>query len=97
MQLLGDITIGDKQVNNIMDLLRAGNLYAGSDGSVKDGCGSHAYGFTNGTGAGTVWGGSAITPGSAVEMSSLQAEHEGEAFGCYWGYMPFIYIWTRRI
>ena len=81
MQLLGDVTIGDAQVHNIMDLLRSGTLYAGSDGSVKDGCGTHAYGFTNGTAVGIVWGGSAITPGSTAEMSSLRAEHGGGRWG----------------
>ena len=43
----------------------------GSDGSEKDGVGSHAYRFTDGHTYGNIWGGSAITPGSQTEMSSL--------------------------
>ena len=76
----GNITIGDAEANTILRLLRSGALYAGSDGSVKDGCGAHAYGFTSSKDEGTVWGGAAITPGLAVGMSSLRAEH-GRAIG----------------
>ena len=39
--------------------------------------GSHAYGFTDGRTYGNIWGGSAITPGSQIEMSSLRTEHGG--------------------
>lgn len=42
-----------------------------TDINVKDGCGVHTYGFTSGVTAGTVCGGSAITPGSVAEISSL--------------------------
>ena len=70
-QLLCKDNIGDAQANKILGLLRSGALYARSDSSVKDGCSAHVYGFTSGVTAGTIWGGSAITPGSAAEISSL--------------------------
>ena len=57
--------------------MRRGELHAGSDGSVKDGVGAHAYGFTSGRHIGHVWGGAAITPGDPVEMASLRAELGG--------------------
>ena len=52
-------------------------MYARSDGSVKDGIESHAYGFTRGTLIGEVWAGATITPGENDEMASLRAEQGG--------------------
>ena len=42
--------------------MRITNYYI-YDGSGKDGCGSHAHGFTSGKIKGKVWGGADITPG----------------------------------
>ena len=75
--ILGPRLIGDDQVVNIIQLLKDGKLYVGSDGSVKDEQGSHAYGFTNGREEGIIYGGAAMTPGFQEEMSSLRAEHYG--------------------
>ena len=75
--LLGPRLLGDDQVAHIIKLLKDGKLYTGSDRSVKDECGSHAYAFTNGREEGIIYGGAAITPGSHEEMSSLRAEHGG--------------------
>ena len=62
---------------NIIRSLKGGNLYAGSDGSVKNKIGSHTFVFTSGNMEGTIWGGAAITPRSHEEMSSPRAEHNG--------------------
>ena len=75
--LLGDSLLGNLQVDSIHALLLEGCLYAGSDGSEKDGIGAHAYGFTSGRELGKVWGGAAITPGNREEMASLRAELGG--------------------
>jgi hypothetical protein len=75
--ILGQVNFGEDQVRQIITLLQNGELYAGSDGSVKNGRGSHAYGFTSGVKRGDIWGGCAITPGTQQEMSSLRAEHGG--------------------
>ena len=75
--VLGNRLIGDHQVVYIIQPLKDGKLYAGSDGSVKDEKGSHAYGFTNGKEVGMIYGGAAKSPGSREEMSSLRAEHCG--------------------
>ena len=76
-KLLGIHLLGDAQLNEIIMLLKNGDLYAGSEGSSKNGIGSHAYGFTSGKYTSTVWGGAAITPGAAEDMSSLRAKHGG--------------------
>ena len=47
-------SMGTIQVHDILTLLEGGSLYAKSDGSVKDGVGSHAYGFTCGKWVGDV-------------------------------------------
>ena len=75
--ILGPNLIGDHQVVKIIQILKEGQLYAGSDGSVKDEKGSHAYGFTSGREKEVIFGGAAMTPGSQEEMSSLRAEHCG--------------------
>ena len=46
--LLGSRTIGEDQVHKIISLLLDRKLYADSDGSVKNGLESHAYGFSSG-------------------------------------------------
>ena len=72
--------MGNAQASHISDIMRRGELYAGSDGSIKDGFGAHIYGFTSGRHIGNVWGGAAITPGNPVEMASLWAELGGDVF-----------------
>ena len=61
----------------IQGLMLQGHLYAGSDGSEKEGIGAHAYGFTSGIIEGVVWGGAGKTPGGVQEMASLRSEHAG--------------------
>ena len=46
-KILGERLVNDCQTDEIIKLLRDSILYAGSDGSVKNGCGAHAYGFTS--------------------------------------------------
>ena len=46
--MLGKEVLGNEEVEQILLLLVNGHLYAGSDGSVKDDRGAHAYGFTSG-------------------------------------------------
>ena len=43
-------------MQDIIELLREGNMHAGSDESVKYGYGAHDYGFTSGNDVGTLWG-----------------------------------------
>ena len=54
--ILGHINFGEHQVWQIVTLLKTGALIAGSNGSVKNGRGSHAYGFTSGVMEGDTWG-----------------------------------------
>jgi len=78
--ILGDNKLANTQVDQIHALLLRGELYAGSDGSEKEGIGAHVYGFMSGKEEGIVWGGAAITPGCVEEMASLCAEL-GSAIG----------------
>ena len=64
-------------MGEMVAMLKNNSVYAGSDGSVKDGCSAHAYDFTSGISEGGIWGGLAITTGSNQEMSSLRADHGG--------------------
>ena len=75
--ILGRYNLSSSQVKEIFKLLEKGELHTGSDGSVIDGVGSHAYVFTGGKDIGEVCGGRAITLGNEDEMSSLQAEFGG--------------------
>ena len=75
--ILGDFTISEEQVTQVTSLLETGVLYCGSDGSEKEGLGSHAFGFTSGKEIGPIWGVAALTPGSTSEMPSLRTEHAG--------------------
>ena len=74
---MGPELLGNAQAEHISDLMRRGELYAGSDGSVKDGLGAHAYGFTSGRHIDKFWGGAAPTPGNEEEMASLRTELGG--------------------
>ena len=55
--ILGHTNFGEDQVWQIITLLKTGSLYAGSNESVKNGRGSHTYGFTSGVTEGDIWGG----------------------------------------
>ena len=92
--LLGSFILGNDQIGEIILLMKQGALYAGSDGSVKNGIGSHAYGFTSRKLQGKIWGGASITPGAVEEMSSLQAEHGGAMEFCSLC-MQFRYTWAQ--
>jgi len=41
--LLGKRLLGYHQINAVIDLIKTESLYAGNNGSVKDGMGGHAY------------------------------------------------------
>ena len=66
--------MGDRQVENICELLDRGVFHAGSDGFEKDGIGSHVYGSTSSKENWMIWGGYVTTPGNVDEISSLWAE-----------------------
>lgn len=70
-------TFGENQVQEIITLLKEGNLYVGSDGSENNGRGVYAYGFTSNIVEGNIWGEAALTPGSSQEISSFITEHRG--------------------
>ena len=75
--ILGKDLLANAQADNIYDLILKGDLYAGSDGSEKEGIGAHAYGFTSNKYLGMVWRGAAVTPGNVEEMASPRAELGG--------------------
>lgn len=52
--LLGTNLLGNAQADNIHSLLLKGEMYAGCDGSEKDGIGACLYGFTSSRFMGTV-------------------------------------------
>ena len=64
-------------IGEIIPLLMDGKVYSGSNGSEKGGRDAHAYGFTEGTTEGAIWGGYSSTPGSKREMYSLRTKHGG--------------------
>ena len=57
--------------------MQLGIIYAGSDGSVKEGKGAHGFGITSGMQQSPIWGGAGNTCGNHAEMASLRAEHAG--------------------
>ena len=59
-----------------MGCIKHNKAFAGSDGSVKDRRGGHAFCITDNTCTNIIWG-SAPTVGSTREMSSLWTEHGG--------------------
>ena len=81
--VLGISVLGYSQVTHIIWLMKDGNLYAGSDESVKDKIGSHTYAFTNGIEEGIIRVGAAITPESPEKMSFLRAQRGGGQFGFF--------------
>ena len=74
--LLGEINISDEEGWKIMRCIQQNKACAGSDGSVKDGNGGHAFCITDHKFSKGIWG-RAPTVGSPREMSSLRAEHGG--------------------
>ena len=75
--LLGDFQLTAHEVRTILNWLKTGTLYAGSDGSVDAGQGAHAFAFTDGTQRTTIIGGSAPTPGNHNKITSLRSELAG--------------------
>ena len=74
--LFGGIHISDVDDREILRCIKHNKVYAGSDGSLKDGKGGHTFCIIDNTFSRTIWG-YAPTVGSTREMSSLQAEHGG--------------------
>ena len=60
----------------MMHNIRCYRASAGSDGSVKDGIGGHAFAISDNSFTQAIWG-HAHTVGSQREMTSLRAEHGG--------------------
>ena len=60
--ILRERKMSNAMAAQIQGLMLQGHLYAGSDGSEKEGIGAHAYGFTSGIMEGVVWGGAGIAP-----------------------------------
>ena len=57
--------------------MQAGVLYTGSDGSVENKVGAHAFCFTNSSFRSCIIGGAAPTPGNKDKLTSLQSESAG--------------------
>mgnify|MGYP000264414649 CR=1 FL=1 len=76
LSLFGGTTISDKEGAEILSCIKLNKAAAGSDGSVKDGKGGHAFCITDNEFTTQLWG-FAPTVGSDREMSSLRAEHGG--------------------
>ena len=77
-QLLGDeFQFTRDMVNDFLLWISEGVIYAGSDGSVKEGQGAHSFTFTSGMKKTKMWGSAARTPRTTTEMSSQRAEHAG--------------------
>ena len=76
LSLFGGIQISDREGSEIMQCIKHNAAFAGSDGSVKDGKGGHAFCITDNTFTTKIWG-CASTVGLCREMSSLWAEHGG--------------------
>ena len=76
MAILGDISITDAEGLEMMRQIDSNNACAGSDGSVKDGLGGHAFCITDNSFTTRVWG-HAQTVGIKHEMSSLRTDNGG--------------------
>ena len=78
-QALGSIDLPDDDGAELAEVLRSGNtVRPWSDGSVKDGIGSHAYTLRSFcTGNDKTITGDAATPGYPDTISSLRSEHFG--------------------
>ena len=78
-QALGSIDLPDDDGAELAEVLRSGNtVRPWSDGSVKDGIGSHAYTLRSFcTGDDNAITGDAATPGHPDTISSLRSEHFG--------------------
>lgn len=79
--LLGRSLLYNEHADQIHVSFFEGGLYAGNDGSEKDGIGAHPYRFTNGRIEGKMWDGAAITPGKVEYMTLLRAERG--AYVCF--------------
>ena len=56
LSLFGGIQISDREGKGIMKCIHNNNAHAGSDGSVKDGKGGHAFCITDNSFTKTIWG-----------------------------------------
>ena len=75
--LLGNFSPTRSDYEIILNWMAEGNLYAGSDGSVSEGIGTHSFCFTDGKNKSIIIGGSAPTPGNSREITSLRTELAG--------------------
>lgn len=75
--LLGNFHLRPRETNNILQWLKAGTIYFGSDGSVANHLGAHGFGVTHGEQRTIIYGGSAPTPGNRTEITSLRTELAG--------------------
>ena len=76
LSLLGGIQISNKDEREIMNYIQTNGASAGSDGSVKNGKGGHAFYISDIAFTKKIWG-QAPMAGSHREISSLWAEHGG--------------------
>ena len=76
LSLLGNSTISDTDGQRIMECIQQDRASAGSDGSVKDGIGGHAFCISDHSFTTAIWG-YAQTVGTSPDMTSLRAEHGG--------------------
>ena len=74
LSLFGSTNILDENGKNILENIKYKQVFAESDGSVKDGKGGHAFCTKDSSFTTSIWG-YAPTMGSRREMSSLRAEH----------------------
>ena len=85
--LLGTFQPSFEDYKDILQWMQAGVLYAGSDGSVENKVGAHAFCFTNGSSRAGIIGGAVPTPGNKEEITSLRSESAGALcityFVCY--------------
>ena len=75
--VFGSFAPNYEDYKDILKWMQQGVLYAGSDGSVEDKIGAHAFCFTNGIKKDCIIAGAAPTPGNKDEMTSLRAELAG--------------------
>lgn len=72
--LLGNFNPSLLDLSHIVNWLKHGTLYGGSNRSVDDGIGAHSFCFCNGQHKSQIIGGLAPTPGNQQELTSLRAE-----------------------
>ena len=84
-QLLGEYTLPQDDGQALANALQTGNLDHYSDGSVKEGCASHAYTLrTEDDDESKAITGGGPTCGDPLTISSLRPEHNGSIAGSIW-------------